>query len=672
MRSPRLLNKYSRGVASEAAFASRGDVVTTGVAAERTSQVWWRAAVAGVGLIGFTIAWWYGTSPPWQQWWFFVALGIFLAAVFVEPFFTSPKDGVVNSVAAIAAFVSANRDDVSDLWDLYLGLSLFTLACSLLATVPSEFRLKPIAHRWSRLFGRSVWVGGLALSVELVRESGTGGGSTSLLGAGLILLLASTASDWVKDLVRWRAPLAQPIAVAALGPGLVLVENAALSVQQGKVVTVTSDGRKSRGVVVATFPGTDGHRVVVASESGDWAKLTARLPGQVQLDGHSEHSGILGLTGPGSTPAVISFDQINPVPVGSIVAIDFGGGSEVFYQVTETRQAQSAWAGNRQVIVEARAQQLGRPEDGFLRTDVELPPPHARVLKARIREGSEIATGFRRIGVIQGTEFPIGLAPDQVQRGHVAVLGMSGMGKTTVVNRLCRILSEDHIVMGVDTTGEYRRLGWQAIPQTWDYGDAGVHVYEPQGDPPTRVREFVEATMTVANSEYSTDSCRPRVICMEEAHSLVPEWNFATRAQQDQVSLTTRYMMQARKFRLSFIIVSQRTAVVSKSALSQCESYIVMRTLDETSLGYLEAVIGPQARQVLPTLPRHHGLCFGPAFNCESPVVVALDGPNHGPTVHPSSGHLAPAHDSEPPTPSENGETEESSGLPPDFSASEG
>jgi DNA helicase HerA-like ATPase len=83
-------------------------------------------------------------------------------------------------------------------------------------------------------------------------------------------------------------------------------------------------------------------------------------------------------------------------------------------------------------------------------------------------------------------------------------------------------------------------------------------------------------------------------------------------------------IMQARKYGLGFMIVSQRTAVVSKSALSQCESYAVFRTVDDTSLTYLETLAGPIVRDVVPALGRYEMLCLDPAFNTDSPVVVAV------------------------------------------------
>lgn len=132
--------------------------------------------------------------------------------------------------------------------------------------------------------------------------------------------------------------------------------------------------------------------------------------------------------------------------------------------------------------------------------------------------------------------------------------------------------------------------------------------------------------MKQASSEYATGAPISRTLLLEEAHSYLPEWNFvAARGEADFVAQSCRYILQARKFGLSFVLVSQRTAVISKSALSQCESYIVLRTLDETSLQYIEGVLGREFRDTVSSLSRYQAVCIGPAFSTATPVVVALD-----------------------------------------------
>ena len=68
-----------------------------------------------------------------------------------------------------------------------------------------------------------------------------------------------------------------------------------------------------------------------------------------------------------------------------------------------------------------------------------------------------------------------------------------------------------------------------------------------------------------------------------------------------------------------------RTAVVAKSAISQCENLIVFRNVDQTGLDYLEAIIGRDARAMVPRLGQGEALVFGPAMSCDGIVAVSVE-----------------------------------------------
>ena len=55
--------------------------------------------------------------------------------------------------------------------------------------------------------------------------------------------------------------------------------------------------------------------------------------------------------------------------------------------------------------------------------------------------------------------------------------------------------------------------------------------------------------------------------------------------------------------------------MVAKSALSQCENLIAFKSVDQTGLEYLEAVLGGGARDMLPTLSQGEALVFGSAIS---------------------------------------------------------
>jgi DNA helicase HerA-like ATPase len=128
-------------------------------------------------------------------------------------------------------------------------------------------------------------------------------------------------------------------------------------------------------------------------------------------------------------------------------------------------------------------------------------------------------------------------------------------------------------------------------------------------------------------AEYNAGITKHRVLLLEEAHTFIPEFGFRDRNDETWVSTSGRCIMQSRKFGLRFVIISQRSAVVTKSALSQCENYIAFKTIDDTSLNYLESVVGSEVRRIITGLARYEAVYVGPAFNSEAPVIINADPP---------------------------------------------
>src|SRR5690606_22138014 len=141
----------------------------------------------------------------------------------------------------------------------------------------------------------------------------------------------------------------------------------------------------------------------------------------------------------------------------------------------------------------------------------------------------------------------------------------------------------------------------------------GQYVHEIKGEQAAKCTELIQVAMTAASADYEAQAPQRRILLLEEAHAYLPEFNFTTSfAERDTVSKSARYILQARKFGLSFIFVSQRTAVISKSALSQCENYVILRTIDQTSLDYIESVVGSPFRDAAQNLKRYQAICVGP------------------------------------------------------------
>ena len=87
-------------------------------------------------------------------------------------------------------------------------------------------------------------------------------------------------------------------------------------------------------------------------------------------------------------------------------------------------------------------------------------------------------------------------------------------------------------------------------------------------------------------------SCFGKRVCivLEEAHTVIPEWNFiglSDKSSQTLVNNISQIALQGRKYGVGFIVIAQRTATVSKTVLTQCNTIIAFQCFDGTSIEFL-------------------------------------------------------------------------------------
>ena len=136
---------------------------------------------------------------------------------------------------------------------------------------------------------------------------------------------------------------------------------------------------------------------------------------------------------------------------------------------------------------------------------------------------------------------------------------------------------------------------------------------------------FSDAALIACQELGMTDDARMCLI-YEEAHSLVPEWNSVAQ-ESDRLATATsaRAILQGRKFGLGCLLITQRTANVTKTILNQCNTIFAMRTFDDTGKEFLGNYIGSDYASVLPSLQPRHAIIFGKSSSCENPVLVRLN-----------------------------------------------
>lgn len=173
--------------------------------------------------------------------------------------------------------------------------------------------------------------------------------------------------------------------------------------------------------------------------------------------------------------------------------------------------------------------------------------------------------------------------------------------------------------------------------------DKKVLVLNPEKHPVTKpaslfnITELVELSVvekTRIISEVLLEICMEKgqsdfarcCLVYEEAHSLVPEWNSVANSGDDRAANgTAKVILQGRKYGLGCIIITQRTANVTKSILNQCNTVFALRIFDDTGKTFLENYIGKDYSDTLPTLEERHAIAIGRALKLKQPVIIQLN-----------------------------------------------
>lgn len=264
-------------------------------------------------------------------------------------------------------------------------------------------------------------------------------------------------------------------------------------------------------------------------------------------------------------------------------------GQRLFWQVFDAQVDRTTWGGDTRRVVSARCTQLGYWHDdvqSFVALD-ESPRETDLVFSGTAGPTQQaVPVGVHSIGYVPGSNFPVMVNLRELTLHHTAILGTTGTGKTHLAFGLVEAMAASGVkVVCVDTTGQYARRFPHPVAMAHTIGtlhaflqgDDQIAVVSPDPNRHTvfEGNDLAEAALIWCRSQPPLKDVQPArvVILFEEAQNFVPEgfvvdgWDLKAKAQD-----TSRIIMESRKFGLGFILVSQRTAMVTKSALSQCNT----------------------------------------------------------------------------------------------------
>lgn len=395
----------------------------------------------------------------------------------------------------------------------------------------------------------------------------------------------------------------------------------------------------------------------------------------------------LGVVGYGSTIATLRFETWQPdlCREGLLVFVPVGH-TRVYYQVVDGATREESFEGDLRGFHRATAVQLGviNVDKGFEKypwlPEMNLPvflaseqsSPHERRL-----ETEEIV-----LGKIPGADIPIVGNINELITHHTAILGVTGTGKTEFAFELIReAVKRATKVFCIDLTGDYpirladlnpRELGLSETlarelseklfdAETGPYGagqekrvlkdfadrirvDIKKSVEDFMADPDSWLGIFslpdisntkatlyateiyVSTIFRYAKDNNSPDRSRIWVV-LEEAHTVIPEaatMGLGDHESKAMVAKIAQIALQGRKYRVGLLVVAQRTANISKTILTQCNTIISFCNFDQTGLDFLSNFYGAEAASLIPNLRFLHAVAFGKGVYTERPVEMQV------------------------------------------------
>ena len=635
-------------------------------------------------------------------WFYSAALTLLLSDLVLEPWYTRPADALANGAAVLLASLAATDSGLQisgHAFSLGRAICIGASGAIVILAVTAMISLRPAGATQSRLHKSSYVIAatfGRARVIFSLFFAATAAAAFAEEAGNLLLVYV------FGGLFLWTTPL--QVAFERLLSAIAYTANEAIA--QPRTAYLVGQGASGR-------PGQDVLRgndvigiVVDVSESDELQQLEVALQEGVVLR-------------PGATLALGAADAADDRVVGSIgkgTSLDrvvIRGGSSgldksglregglieaavrdetVLFQVVDAEvEGASPEGTSRSKRVRVVARKLGQWDDGdgnFVHADW-IPEAGSPARMAEVSRTKEVDPAL--IGRIPGTDYGTRYDPTTGATHNTAILGILGVGKTTLAAELTwRTLDAGARVVVIDITNEYAHFFQELFGPaeqaafeeqineeirsrvtSYDYegdsagnqtlfrrklrewldeffaGDQRLLIVNPSrlvvtkddgGFPspggeakrlvslnPAEVTAIVAREILNQVSKEITDELKVCLV-LEEAHSLAPEWNStANDGEKQAATATARALMQGRKFGFGSIVVTQRTATVTKSILNQCNTVFALRVYDQTGTEFLGNFIGADYARLLANLPDRTAIVFGKASSCRSPLLIELN-----------------------------------------------
>jgi hypothetical protein len=117
----------------------------------------------------------------------------------------------------------------------------------------------------------------------------------------------------------------------------------------------------------------------------------------------------------------------------------------------------------------------------------------------------------------------------------------------------------------------------------------------------------------IFSARVSDELKLPVLFVLEEAHNFCPG-RASTPAEERAVAVTRQIAQEGRKFQVGLILISQRPNRLDETALSMCNSYVIMKMINPADQNFVRKVVeslGEDDARILPDLDKGEAILSG-------------------------------------------------------------
>lgn len=602
-----------------------------------------------------------------QFWFISGALLLIMLALVDQPLFSKDANVFNNGASALVSLFSIKIDDRDGVWWLFCFWSIYLIITSfaLMAIRSRELFLESkrvqFFSRLNRIIGRpesifsAFFLWGVFYQFHYPKDGITINALLLFWAVFMILnvpAIALAVSDYFAPPID--TALSAGVVAAIQSPRLAVVRlSASLPAEiVGRKVVLKMDGgeKVAEGTIFEdkVVKGLRQGRVAITTFDSRWSEVSTTARIEVGFpDEPIPATRPVGVVSAGSSIGRLVFevDPRTSLHAGEVVSVKVGP-ADTYYQIVSATIDQAGLdEGNASQSVRVGAGQLGSWEADkatFAPIDWVAPAGQLVVVSSGAGINDTPPEGRSLVGHVPNSTFPVHVHVSDTITHNTALIGVTGSGKSYLAFHLIEAYLDAGIkVLILDLTRQH----WQFLQHrnptaltgaagvaAWLASNSNLAIHQFAAAPngfPAATADFAQNCFDWlrANTQLQAGVDVPARLCIviEEAHSLIPEWNqVAQQSDTQQVNRAARVILQGRKFGLGTLLITQRTANVTKTVLNQCNTVFALRSFDQTGLDFLRNYMGEEYSQAISTLPDRTAILVGKASSSARPIILKV------------------------------------------------